>query len=96
MSRSHLDNTGNRSFLAPSFTVADATAIVPLDRWMKIGGPRLRLQVNNLLDNDRVWPSGYDYLFFQQRAAGGAALRGTAYYYPLAGRTFFAGLEIHL
>jgi iron complex outermembrane receptor protein len=96
VSTSHLDNTGNDDFVAPSYGVADASAIVSLARWIHLGTPQLRVQVNNLLDNDRVWPNGYSYLFFQQHAGGRSTLQGIPYYYPLAGRSIFAGLEIHL
>ena len=42
---------------------------------------RVTLQVNNLLDANRVYPSGYSYRFFS-----GEENTGTAYYYPQAGR----------
>ena len=45
---------------------------------------------------DRVWPSGYSYLYALQDGAGGETLAGVPYYYPLAGRTFFAGIEFGL
>jgi hypothetical protein len=42
---------------------------------------RASLQVNNALDADRVYPSGYSYLYY-----AGEVRTGTAYYYPQAGR----------
>jgi hypothetical protein len=42
---------------------------------------RVSLQVNNLLNADRVYPSGYSYRYF----SGGVAT-GDAYYYPQATR----------
>jgi hypothetical protein len=43
---------------------------------------RVRLQVNNLLNNRRVYPSGYSYLFMN--VAG--SVDGIRYYYPQATR----------
>lgn len=74
--RSYLDNTNDAAFTAPSYTVVDANvayAITP--------AVRVSLQVNNALNNDRVWPSGYSYLYY-----AGDVQTGTAYFYPQATR----------
>jgi hypothetical protein len=42
----------------------------------------LRLQVNNLLNNKRVFPSGYSYLFLTPQRT----IEGVSYYYPQATR----------
>jgi outer membrane receptor protein involved in Fe transport len=52
---------------------------------------RLTLQVNNLLDADRVYPSGYTYRFFSNDVP-----LGTAYYYPQAGRNAVVLMDFDL
>jgi iron complex outermembrane receptor protein len=74
--RSYLDNTNDAAFDAPAFTIVDARLSYAVTSWA-----RVTLQVNNLLDADRVYPSGYSYRFFS-----GEENSGTAYYYPQAGR----------
>jgi iron complex outermembrane receptor protein len=61
--KSHLDNTNDDALVAPAFFVVDATA-----RYRAF-----TLQINNLLNRKRVFPSGY-------------VVDGVAYYYPLASR----------
>jgi iron complex outermembrane receptor protein len=89
-----LDNTGNPAFRTPAFFDLDLQATVSLARWVKRGEPRIRVQATNLLDGDRLWPSGYSYLFFNRDAAGGESLEGTAYYYPLATRSVYVTLDV--
>jgi iron complex outermembrane receptor protein len=90
--KSHLDNTGQDRLTTPSYTWIELGARADLGRWLAAGRPRLRVQVNNLLDREQVWPSGYSYPFLV-RDAGGDELGGIPYYYPLARRHFVAGLE---
>ncbi len=71
--RSHLDNTNNDALTTPPFCVVDATANY---RWV-------RLQVNNLLNRKRVFPSGY-------------AFDGVAYFYPQATRNALLTLHFNL
>ena len=71
--RSHLDNTNNDALATPPFFVIDATANY---RWV-------RLQVNNLLNRKRVFPSGY-------------AFDGVAYFYPQATRNALLTLHFNL
>ena len=59
-----------------TFFLVDARASYDVASWA-----RVTLQVNNLLDADRVYPSGYSYRVFS-----GEVNTGTAYYYPQAGR----------
>jgi hypothetical protein len=61
---------------------------------VKKGDPRLRIQVTNLLDNRRVWPAGYSYLFLTRGTDGLDTLSGTAYYYPQATRSVYATLDV--
>ena len=74
--RSYLDNTNDANLDAPSFFLADANisyAVTPQ--------VRVTLQVNNLLNADRVYPSGYTYRYYS-----GDVATGDAYYYPQATR----------
>lgn len=80
----YLDNTNGLT--TPSFFLVDAKLSYQLTEW-----GRLSVQVNNLLDADRVYPSGYSYLFFT-----GEELGGTAYYFPQAGRNAVVMMDIDL
>jgi len=73
--KSFLDNTDDDRLTTPSFFLLEANAAYALTPAL-----RLRLQVNNLLNNDRVWPSGY-------------AFDGVPYYYPQATRNAVMMLE---
>jgi iron complex outermembrane receptor protein len=75
--RSYLDNTNNGAFIAPAFTTLEANAAIALSH-----GVSLRLQVNNLTNNKRVFPSGYSYLFLTPDRT----IEGISYYYPQATR----------
>lgn len=74
--RSYLDNTNNELTEAPAYFVLDANASYAVTDWARVS-----LQVNNVLDDDGIRPSGYSYLYFT-----GEELGGTAYYYPHATR----------
>jgi iron complex outermembrane receptor protein len=89
-----LDNTGNPAFRTPSYFDLGARATIGLRRLVKRGEPTLRVQVTNLLDNRRIWPAGYSYLFFTRDADGRDTLSGTAYYYPLATRSVYVTLDV--
>ncbi|MBK5258569.1 MAG: TonB-dependent receptor [Thermoanaerobaculia bacterium] len=86
--KSFLDNTNNADFVTPSFFVVDASLAYSLTKAL-----RLSLQVNNLFDNQRVFPSGYSYLY---RTDGSDQVSGTAYYYPQATRHFVVMLDVRL
>jgi iron complex outermembrane receptor protein len=75
--RSYLDNTNNNGFIAPAFTTLEANAAIALSR-----NVNLRVQVNNLTNNKRVFPSGYSYLFLTPAKT----IDGISYYYPQATR----------
>jgi iron complex outermembrane receptor protein len=91
-----LDNTGNLAFRTPSWFNLDARLSLSLGRWVKRGEPRIRVQATNLLDDDRLWPSGYSYLYFRRGTGGPDTLDGTSYYYPLATRGVFVTLDVTL
>ncbi|MCX6551597.1 MAG: TonB-dependent receptor [Acidobacteria bacterium] len=93
----HLDNTGSATFTAPGFFGLDADASVDLSRALRFAAaaaPRLRIQATNLLDNRRMFPSGYSYRYFTQTGAGGLDPAGSRYFYPLATRSVFVMLDL--
>lgn len=81
VAKSYLDNTNNDDFVAPSFFIIDANAGYDLTSQLRVS-----LQVNNLTNRRRVFPSGYSYLFINRDAAGGESISGIPYYYPQATR----------
>jgi iron complex outermembrane recepter protein len=94
--KAYLDNTQDDRFVTPAFFDLDATLRVELSRWVKAGQPRLRVQVNNVLDDRRLFPGGYSYLYLMRDAAGRDTLAGIPYYYPLATRGVLVALELKL
>lgn len=84
-SRSFLDNTNNNAFTTPSFFVVDTNASLRIWR-----SAELQLQVNNVFNRKRFFPSGYDYVFFTPDGT----LGGISYFYPQATRN--AVLTLHL
>lgn len=102
----HLDNTGLDEFRLPSYTNFDLRASVSLGRWWPAARPRITLFVNNLLDSDEGYPSGYSYQFINrassgqnsagQNSAGRDRLDGIPFYYPLATRNAVLSLELDL
>ncbi|HWW60951.1 MAG TPA: TonB-dependent receptor, partial [Thermoanaerobaculia bacterium] len=88
VSRSFLDNTNDDAFIAPSFFTLDANVSVAVTKWARVA-----LQVNNVLNNDRVYPSGYSYQFLTRDAAGDTP-GGIAYYYPQATRNAMVTLKV--
>ena len=93
----HLDNTNSADFTAPGFFGLDADASFSLARLVPAASgaaPRLRIQVTNLLDNRRMFPSGYSYQYFLLDAGGGMQPVGTRYYYPQATRSVVVALDM--
>jgi iron complex outermembrane recepter protein len=78
--KSYLDNTNNGELVAPSFFIIDGGAGYDLTPQV-----RLSLQINNLTNRRRVFPSGYSYLFMN-RSTEGDVISGIPYYYPQATR----------
>jgi iron complex outermembrane recepter protein len=97
--RSHLDNTGSDDYTAPGFFGLDADASFELARLLRFAAPaspRLRVQLSNLLDNRRMFPSGYSYQYFTDSGGGGLVATGTRYFYPLATRSIWVMLDLKL
>ncbi len=97
----HLDNTGLDQFRLPSYTNFDLRASVNLGRWWSAARPRITLFVNNLLNTDEGYPSGYSYQFINrasagQNSAGRDHLDGIPFYYPLATRNAVLSLKLDL
>jgi iron complex outermembrane receptor protein len=88
-----LDNTGNAGFRTPDFFSIDLQASLSLARVVRRGEPRIRVQATNLLNDRRIWPSGYSYLYFV-RDGGSDTLAGSSYYYPQATRSVYATLDV--
>ena len=82
--RSYLDNTNDPSLATPSYFNLDATASYAVTPWA-----RVTLQVNNALNNEDIYPSGYSYLFIAD-----GAVTGTPYYYPQATRNVVVLLDL--
>ena len=93
IAESHLDNTGSDDFMAPSYFNLDLRASLVLHKWRAVGRPKITLHLNNALDDDRQYPSGYSYQYFTRGPGGGQELDGIPYYYPLASRNFVVTMD---
>ena len=80
----------------PSYTNLDLRASVALGRWWQTANPRISLFVNNFLDNQDQFPSGYSYQFLIEDGQGRQTLDGIPFYYPLATRNAILSLELDL
>ena len=80
ISRSYLDNTNAAALAAPSYFTLDMIASVAVARDL-----RMVVQLYNALNNDRILPSGYSYLY-TTREGGVDTPTGTGYYFPQATR----------
>ncbi len=92
---SWLDNTNTEGLEAPRFFQLDASFRLDLSRLVAAGKPRLSVRVNNLLDNRRIFPSGYSYLYVT-RDAGQDTVSGIPYYYAAATRSVSVTLDLGL
>jgi iron complex outermembrane receptor protein len=76
--QSYLDNTNNNALTTPSFFVVDANASINV-----FPSARFTVQVNNLLNRKRIFPSGYSF-------------EGVRYFYPQATRNAVVSLRVNL
>jgi iron complex outermembrane receptor protein len=74
--RSFLDNTNDENLATPSFFLLDGSV-----SYAFASRVRVSLQVNNALDSDEIYPSGYSYPYIFD-----GTVTGTPYYYPQATR----------
>ena len=93
VSASQLDNTGNPDFRTPHYFGLELQASVSLRKLVAKGEPRIRVAATNLLDDRRIWPSGYSSLYYT-REGGQDTLSGTSYYYPQATRSVYVTLDL--
>ena len=89
-------NTNDDDFTTPAFTSLDASVAFSLGRWIPTGKPRLSIQVNNLTNGRRIFPSGYSYQYFNRDAEGADTPAGTSYYFPMATRNAVVTLDFRL
>lgn len=93
VSESYLDNTNRQALVTPSFFNMDLSASLPLSRIWPEGSPVLRLQLNNVLNNDRIYPSGYSYVYVERNERSVEQERGIPYFYPSATGNLLVSLE---
>ena len=91
-----LDNTNTGDLTTPRWFGLDASAAVSLSRWIARGTPRLRIQLDNALNNRRIYPSGYSYQYLVDPGTGAPPPAGVPYYYPQATRSIFVGLDVKM
>lgn len=89
--RSFLDNTDHSDFVTPPFFTLDGSASVAVGPAM-----RLSLQVNNILNNKRVFANGYSYVYLTRDRSGAESMSGTSYFFPQATRNFIAMIDFNL
>ncbi len=89
--RSFLDNTDNPDFVTPHFFTLDGSASFAVWR-----STRLSLQLNNILDNRRVFANGYSYVYLTRDRSGAESMNGTSYFFPQATRNFIVMLDFKL
>jgi outer membrane receptor protein involved in Fe transport len=96
VSKIYLDNTRSEELTAPGYFNLDATVSLSLRRLVGAGDPRLRVQMNNVLDNRRMFASGYSYQYFVHDGVDGPTPVGVPYYYPLATRSLLVTLDLRM
>jgi iron complex outermembrane receptor protein len=89
-----LDNTDTGGLQTPSWFGLDLSASLSLARWIPAGQPRLRVQIDNALNNRDIYPSGYSYQYLVRGPGTGDAAIGIPYFYPQATRGVFVGLAV--
>jgi iron complex outermembrane receptor protein len=94
VARSFLDNTNGESLATPDWWKVDVSAAFDLSPVLKAGSPRLKVVVENLLDDRRIWPGGYSWLYATRDAGGRETLGGIPYYFPMATRNVSVVLDL--
>ena len=94
VSSGFLDNANTPGYTTPPWFNLDATAGIDLAPVLRAGSPRVRILVTNVLDRRDQFPAGYSYLYLTRDGIGPGVLAGTAYYYPLATRSFVVTLDL--
>ena len=96
VARSWLDNTNTGDLRTPAWFGLDLSATLSLSRWVRAGQPRLRLHVENALNNRDIYPSGYSYLYLVRDRSQAELSFGVPYFYPQATRSVFLGIDVTL
>jgi iron complex outermembrane receptor protein len=89
-----LDNTNAEGIATPDWWKVDLSASFDLSRFVKAGSPRLRILVDNVFDDHRIWANGYSWLYASRDGAGRETLGGIPYYFPMATRNVTAVLDL--
>jgi iron complex outermembrane receptor protein len=92
--RSYLDNTNGATLATPGWWKVDLSATLDLASVVRVGSPRLKVSVENLLDDRRIWPGGYSWLYATRDASGAETFGGIPYYFPMATRNVTAVLDL--
>jgi len=85
-----VDNTGDESMTTPDFFMLDGSAWIELGRLLPFvagASPRLRIQVDNVLDTHRGFRQATATSTSSATAPAPTHSSARAYYYPLATRT---------
>lgn len=82
--RQFLDNTGMKSRSIDPYTTLNTLISYRIERWAGFPSFRILLKINNLLDSQYETAGYYD------------DWNSVAYYYPAAGRHFYAALQVEL
>ncbi|MGE5346043.1 MAG: TonB-dependent receptor [Acidithiobacillales bacterium] len=91
--QSFLDNTNVSDLVTPDIFVVGLGAAIDLEGVLP-GRPKLRVRVENLLNDMRLWTSGYSYIYATQDPAGSLAFSGIPYFYPQASRSVSVTLDV--
>ncbi|MBI5440319.1 MAG: TonB-dependent receptor, partial [Deltaproteobacteria bacterium] len=91
---SWLDNTNAQGIATPDWWKVDLSAAVDLSRFVKTGSPQLKLLVDNVLDNRRIWSNGYSWLYATRDGTGTESVAGIPYYFPMATRNVTVVLDL--
>lgn len=92
VSRAWLDNTDSAGLETPAWFTLDLSASVSLRRWWPGGEPRLRIRVDNVLNERELYPSGYSYQYYTE----GGGRTGLPYFYPQALRSVLVELGLRM
>lgn len=82
--KQYLDNTQDDSRIIDPYATVNVFAAYRFDAWLNFPAFRILLKVNNLLDSEYETAGYYD------------SWDNIAYYYPAAGRNYYAAIQVEL
>ena len=94
VAKAWLDNTNAKGIATPSWWKVDISASYDLSRFVKAGSPKVKVVVENLFDEERIWANGYSWLYASRDGAGRETLGAIPYYFPMATRSVTAVLDL--